>query len=111
MVTSLTHEIKSWFEILPEDLCDDIFHMAHATLYSEVVKDIGDLVNHEYFEEYDISELIITARKPVNRRFSKHRLLVNYSVRQYPSRLLEVWNYTNLSFDDNSTHDMKTYLE
>lgn len=100
----------SWLDTLPDDLCNHIFGMAHAGLYREVVRDIDELVSHEYYDEFELSELIITSRQAVNQRLIKHRMLVNYSRRNFPSRLLEVWNYTNLSFEDRSTHEMKTYL-
>lgn len=101
----------NWLDTLPHDLYNQIFCMVHTGFYQEVVRDIDELVNHEYYPEFELSELIVTSRQPVNRGLTKHHLLVNYSSGwHYPSRLLEVWNYTNLNFDDLSTHEMKTYL-
>lgn len=101
----------SWLDVLPDDLREGIFRMVHLVAYNSVVRDIDELVDHEYYPEFGVSELIITSRHPVlKRRFEQVQgLSVNYSM-VYPSRLLEVWNWTDLQFDQKSTHEQKRYL-
>ena len=102
-------QYTSWLDVLPDELREDIFRIVHRVAYRSVVRDIDELVDHEYYPEFGVSELIITSRHPVIKRRFDHGISVNYSM-VYPSRLLEVWNWTDLQFDKNTTHEQKTYL-
>lgn len=101
-----------WLDILPDDLSEIIYRYVHSSKFTHVVKDMKELVDYEYYEEAGVSELIMLSRHRVHPRkakgmkqivpFVKQGLSVTYSLEpDYTSRLLKVFNWTHIMFDDS----------
>ena len=101
----------TWLDELPEELLEAIHRTAHRDAYDAVVKDLDELVDWSYYEEFGLSELLVTARTrrgPIQPRRVPGRpqaLSVTYG-EDAPSRLLACWNFTHMMFD--GTRDATT---